>query len=709
MSPQKMPASPKPSTQKKDSGDSSKKTAPDRKKPMSKRRGGGATSGGGDDNDSVDSRGNLKDLIAYSDEEGELSSSDESFQTGTETPSDATGELTPAQRDGIRRTARKAAVKARRRIQKKLTGASSSESLVEMEKVAAATHPLKKTTAVPAPAPAAAKGKAKASPPIKVPPIVIPKRRGVVESDSEEEDESSESEVQETPLAPRGRRRRRREPSSSEEESEDEDAEEDEGEYDSEEDSDYDSDDEYTSSGSGNGAAGAKRGAVVISFGMAGGDDEVDERMIPKRHNMKKESAEVKKFVKLITEPEEEDGIDEQIDEFKLLPAEKQRNLLAVLERKPSNDSTKQSMMFRILTMSLPPETQAMVLGKYKSLQAMDPGAGEYYKQRAWLEKLTSLPLGIYKDIPARMSDGYEVCSAFMTRARKCLSDAIYGQEEAKIQILQFIASKIANPDARGLSLLLSGPPGIGKTSLIKNGIAKALDWPFQFISLGGDSDASTYVGHQVVYEGSHCGKIVNSLIGAKSMSMILMFDELDKLSATPKGEEVQNLLVHLTDPIQNADFEDKYLSGIPLDLSKALFTFSANDLGKVDRVLMDRMITIRLKGYSDKEKLAIAEQFLLPAALRDVKLDEKVAISHDILEHILKEYAREEEGVRELKRCVEAVVQKINMLRIFNTKDLPFHIPEFQLPFVVKKSHVDLFLKKKESSIDPSIAHLYT
>ena len=688
-----MPTSPKPTAQKKDSGDASKKTAPDRKKPMSKRRGGGAASGGGgDDADSVDSRGNIRDLIAYSDEEGVLSSSDESFQTGDDTPNDNTGELTPVQREGIRRTARKAAVKARQRIQNKLRGISSSESIAAMDKAPAA------------------KVKSKVTPPVKVsiPPIVIPKRRGVVESE-DEEDEGTESEVEETPLAPRGRAKRRPEPESTSEEGEEDEEEDD--EYDSEDDEDYDSDDEYTSNESsrGGGRADRKAGGVVISFGMTGGGDEVDERMIPKRHNMKKESAEVKKFVKLITEPEEEGGIDDQIDEFKLLSAEKQRNLLAILDRKPSTDPTKQSMMFRILTMTLPPETQAMVLGKYKALQAMDPGAGEYYKQRSWLEKLTSLPLGTYKDIPARMSDGYDACSAFMMRARKCLADAIYGQEEAKIQILQFIASKIANPDARGLSLLLSGPPGIGKTSLIKNGIAKALDWPFQFISLGGDSDASTYVGHQVVYEGSHCGKIVNSLIGAKSMSMILMFDELDKISATPKGEEVQNLLVHLTDPVQNADFEDKYLSGIPLDLSKVLFTFSANDLGKVDRVLMDRMIVIRLKGYSDKEKLAIAENFLLPAALKEVHLNEKVAISHEILEHILKEYAREEEGVRELKRCVEAVVQKINMLRIFNTKDLPFHIPEFQLPFVVKKSHVDLFLKKKESSIDPSIAHLYT
>ena len=572
-----------PKTAHKDAADNGDKP-PGRKQPAtnSKKKGRAPPP---DDDESVDSRGNIRGLIAYTSE-----SDDESAPE-----SDDTG-LTPEQKTEIRRVARKAALKAREKIQRQTR----------------------------------AKGKKFA-----------PKKK-VVESESEEEEE-----------------------------------------------------DEYEDGHPG----------ISISIGGFGGEESFAERMVPKRHNMKKESDVVKKFVDLISKPPEDNTIDDQIDQFKTLASEKQAQLITALERKPVNDAS-QNLMFHILTMGLPPDTQSMVLAKYNSLQSLDPGAGEYFKMRAWLEKLTSLPLGIYKDIPVRIGDGTDACAAFMNRASKCLSEAIYGQEESKLQILQFIAGKIANPSASGMSLMLAGPPGIGKTSIIRNGIAKALNWPFQFISLGGDSDASTYTGHQLVYESSHCGKIVNSLIAAKSMSMVLMFDEVDKISATPKGEEVQNLLIHLTDSVQNADFEDKYLSGVPLDLSKVMFAFSGNDLGKIDRVLLDRMMVVNLQGYSSKEKLAIAENFIVPQALKEVNLDEKVSVPKEVLQHLIETYAKDESGVRELKRCVEQITQKVNMLRIFNTKDLPFHIPNFHLPFVVKKEHVEMFLKKKP--VNDSIAHLY-
>lgn len=572
--------------------------------------------GGDDDDDDIDSSGNIRGLIAYSEESED------------ETPRSS------SKKSGFRPSPRKASLEARGKIAKE----------VDKDK--------------------AAKEKKRG----------FLKKKYVIESESEEETSISASEDEED--------------LDDEEDEEDLDDEEDE-----EDEDDWDEDDEES-----------PRRNMILNFGF--GEEAADTRMVPKRYKIKKESQDIQKFFKLMTEPIETETIDDHIDQFKALKPEEQKRMLTALENRPK--AKEQPVMFKILNMQTTPEIQAQLMSKYNNLQALDPGSGEYYKMRNWLEKATALPLGMRKQMPVKVDDGPDVCSAFMTRAKKCLDDAIFGQNEAKLQILQFIAGKITNPEANGMSLLLIGPPGIGKTSLIKQGIAKALDWPFQFISLGGDSDASTFNGHQMVYEGSHCGKIVNSLVAAKSMSMVLMFDELDKISSTPKGEEIQNLLVHLTDSAQNADFEDKYLSGIPLDMSQSMFVFSANDINKIDRVLLDRFTVIHLEGYGSKEKMEIAEKFLLPGALKQVNLAERVGIPKDIVSHVLETYAKEEKGVRELKRCMEQIAQKLNMLRLFNSPDLPFYIKDFSLPFILKKEHVDKFLKERRPTEDLSHLKMY-
>jgi hypothetical protein len=604
-----------------------KKDAPkkrDSNPKQQKKRGGGAHN----DDDDVDSKGNVRGLIAYTTSEEEESSEEE-----------IKNRLRNAKR-GFRPTSKKLLKKLKAPVE-------SEEEETEEEEEEEEVKPKRKARA-----------------PVKQ----------VKKSSSRKSRKSEEEEVEESPSSG----------TPDEEDDEDEDYDEDEEE---EEDDDEDNEED-----------GKNHNSILLNFGF--GEAEEDERMIPKRYKIKKESAIVQNFFKLMTTPIETETIDDHIDQFKSLKDEDQKRMITALENRPK--AKDQPVMFKILNMKTTPEIQAQLMAKYNNLQNIDPGSGEYYKMRNWLEKATALPLGIRKELPVKVEEGPEICQAFMSKAKKCLDDAIYGQEESKLQILQFIASKITNPQSRGMNLLLVGPPGIGKTSLIKQGIAKALDWPFQFISLGGDSDASTFSGHQMVYEGSHCGKIVNSLVQAKSMSMVLMFDELDKISDTPKGEEIQNLLVHLTDPTQNADFEDKYLSGIPLDLSQAMFVFSANDINKIDRVLLDRFLVVHLEGYGSKEKMEIAEKFLLPTALKEVNLAERVGISKEVLQHVLETYAKEEKGVRELKRCMEQIAQKLNMLRLFNNPDLPFYIKDFSLPFILKKDHVDKFLTQRKKTGGP-------
>jgi hypothetical protein len=432
----------------------------------------------------------------------------------------------------------------------------------------------------------------------------------------------------------------------------------------------------------------------------------------PKKYKLSKEPENVRRFVKLVqtnVEPDEED-IDRDIGYFKGLTPGAQDRLLTKLRHKVEPAEPSIPLKFQILSKEVPSEVERVAMAKYMALQNIDPSSTDYYKTQQWIHGYTQLPLGVYRDLPVRLEDGAEPCQTFMTGVRQGMDSAIYGHDEAKLQIMQFISSWIANPMASGNVLSIYGPPGIGKTTLIKDGVAKALGRPFHFITLGGATDASYLDGHSYTYEGSTWGRIVDVLIKSKCMNPVIYFDELDKVSETPKGEEINNLLIHLTDGSQNDRFQDKYFSGIDLNLSRCLFIFSHNNHEKVSPILRDRMYNIHLEGFGMKEKLVIAENYLVSQTLREVNLFEKIGFGRDIITHIVQEYTGDERGVRELKRCIQTVISKINLLRFYNdpTK-VPFAIRDFALPFTLKREHVDLFLKKKSGGLDASVAHLYT
>jgi ATP-dependent Lon protease len=447
---------------------------------------------------------------------------------------------------------------------------------------------------------------------------------------------------------------------------------------------------------------------IIISDMLGGGGDPNK----PKKYNMKKEPDSVKRFVELIQKEDEgeEDTIDNDITYFKSLTKEKQSALLRALEVKASPPEVQVPLKFKILEkVAAKPELNRIAMAKYNALCNLDPSSSEYYKCSHWISGFTDLPLGNFRDLPVKMEDGPEKCGEFMEKVHKCMETAIYGHEEAKLQIMQFVSSWIANPKANGNVLSIHGPMGTGKTSLIKDGVAKALERPFHFITLGGATDASFLDGHSYTYEGSTWGKIADVLMQSKCMNPIIYFDELDKVSETPKGDEINNLLIHLTDGSQNDRFQDKYFTGIDFDLSRCLFIFSHNNNEKVNPILRDRMYNIKVNGFSMKEKQLIAENYLIVAALKDAGLHEKVSIGKEILQFMIENFTGGEAGVRELKRCIQTIISKLNLLRFYNNpKQVPFSIKDFSLPFTIKKEHVELFLKKK-NQLDESVAHLYT
>jgi hypothetical protein len=358
-----------------------------------------------------------------------------------------------------------------------------------------------------------------------------------------------------------------------------------------------------------------------------------------------------------------------------------------------------------ILESKMPHKIKAQALQKLNILNSMDSSDPEYYKIKNWVDTFMRIPFCNYSNLSVNIKDGLDTCHEFMINAKKSLDGCVYGLDDAKLQIMQMVGQWITNPDAMGTSIAIKGPPGTGKTTLVKDGISKILGREFVFIPLGGTGDASYLEGHSYTYEGSTWGKIVQSLINCKSMNPVFYFDELDKLSDTPKGEEITGILTHLTDTTQNTQFHDKYFSDIDFDLSKCLFIFSYNDEGRVNPILKDRMYRIQTKGYDAKEKIVIARNYMLPKIREQVNFSEQdVIIPDETLQYIISnaQLTQEESGVRNLKRCLEIIHTKLNLFRLMKPSENIFSKEmnlEVTFPFTVTKKHVDIFIKKDEET----------
>ena len=418
-------------------------------------------------------------------------------------------------------------------------------------------------------------------------------------------------------------------------------------------------------------------------------------------------------YYKLVHKDEDEKRNTNEISYFKKkLSHKEQLKVMADLEEINGLSNTDKPYRLQLLESNIPPKYKAIVLQKLNILKMMEPNDSEYYKLKKWVDGFMHVPYGIYKNLSVSLQDGLDTCHNFISNAKTSLDNCVYGLDDAKLQILQMVGQWISNPSAMGTAIAIKGPMGTGKTTLVKEGISKILGREFAFIALGGTGDASFLEGHGYTYEGSTWGKIVSILMECKCMNPVIYFDELDKLSDTAKGEEIAGILTHLTDTTQNSQFHDKYFAEVDFDLSKCLFIFSYNDESKVNPILRDRMYRIQTKGYENKEKMIIARKHLLPKIREQINFtEEDVVISDEVLQYIIgNDFCKDEQGVRNLKRCLEIIHTKLNLFRLVKSDDKIFSKDmkiEVTFPVTLTKAHVDA-LVKKEDPMSQSMLAMY-
>lgn len=321
----------------------------------------------------------------------------------------------------------------------------------------------------------------------------------------------------------------------------------------------------------------------------------------------------------------------------------------------------------------LPDAYREVVSRELEKLSNLDPMNAEYMLTKVYVETILDLPFSFEDKAP-----DYSII-----KVREQLEKDHFGMKEVKDRIVEFLASRLKANNSKGAIICLSGPPGVGKTS-VASSIAKALNRKFYRFSVGGMRDEAEIKGHRRTYIGALPGKLIQAVKATQSTDPVILIDEIDKMGESHNGDPASALL-EVLDPEQNMNFLDFYID-IPYDLSKVLFIVTANDMSRIPRPLFDRMEIIEMGGYTPNEKIHIGKEYLVPDLLKKNGLTKKeFKIDDKTLGSIAEEYAREA-GVRQFKNQLDKIMRKVTLNILENGEEL-------KLPVKVAKKDLKNYL----------------